>query len=67
MDVRSDTVDLMSYIKWCDALKSGCDVVYTVVVMTQIMAVMSHVKCIHCPHTGCGFIYRGCDVISTVV
>ena len=27
MDVRSDTVDLMSYIKWCDVLKNGCDVI----------------------------------------
>ena len=27
MDVRSDTVDLMSYIKWGDVLKSGCDVI----------------------------------------
>ena len=27
MDVRSDTVDLMSYIKWCDVLKSGYDVI----------------------------------------
>ena len=23
----SDIVDLMSYIKWCDVLKSGCDVI----------------------------------------
>ena len=27
VDVRSDTVDLISYIKWCDVLKSGCDVI----------------------------------------
>ena len=27
MDVRSDTVDLMSYVKWCDVLKSGCDAI----------------------------------------
>ena len=27
MEARSDTVDLMSYIKWCDVLKSGCDVI----------------------------------------
>ena len=27
MDVRRDTVDLMSYIKWCDVLKSGYDVI----------------------------------------
>ena len=25
MDVRSDTVDLMSYVKCCDVLKIGCD------------------------------------------
>ena len=27
MDAISDTVDLMSYIKWCDVLKNGCDVI----------------------------------------
>ena len=27
MDVRADTEDLISYIKWCDVLKSGCDVI----------------------------------------
>ena len=27
VDVRSDTEDLMSYIKWCDVLKSGYDVI----------------------------------------
>ena len=27
VDVRTDTVDLMSYIKWCDVLKSGYDVI----------------------------------------
>ena len=27
MDVRSVTVDLISYIKGCDVLKSGCDVI----------------------------------------
>ena len=27
VDVRSDTVDLISYIKRCDVLKSGCDVI----------------------------------------
>ena len=27
MDVRSDTVGLISYIKLCDVLKSGCDVI----------------------------------------
>ena len=28
LDMSSDTVDLMSYKKWCDALKSGSDVIY---------------------------------------
>ena len=27
MDVRSDTVDMISYIKCGDVLKSGCDVI----------------------------------------
>ena len=27
VDVRTDTVDLMSFIKWCDVLKSGYDVI----------------------------------------
>ena len=27
VDVRSDTVDLKSYIKWCDVLKSRYDVI----------------------------------------
>ena len=39
----------------------------TVGVMTEIVPVMSHVKCIYCHPTGSGFIYRGCDVISRVV
>ena len=46
--------------------KEWCDVCYTVVVMTKIVTVMSHVKCICCPHTGCGFMYRVCVVIGTV-
>ena len=50
---------------WCHK-KSRCAVIYTVCVMTQIVTVMSHVKCICCPHTGCGFIYSGCDIISSV-
>ena len=42
MDVRSDTVDLMSYIMYCDVLKGGCDVIQSggdisgQVVMTKI-------------------------------
>ena len=27
MDVRSGTVDLISYINWCNVLKSGWDVI----------------------------------------
>ena len=27
MDVMSDTLDLIYYIKWCDFLKSGSDVI----------------------------------------
>ena len=45
--------------------KSGCDNVYTVGVRTQIVAVMSNVYV--ALQTGCAFIYRGCDVISTVI
>ena len=67
MEVRSDSVDLMSYIKWCDVLNCGCDVTCSAYGVIHIVAMMSHVKCICCPHTGCGFIYRRCDVISTVV
>ena len=51
----------------CGHKMSGCDVAYTVGMMNQIVAVMYQVKCICCPHTGCGFIYRVCDVIGTVV
>ena len=73
--LRSKTEDVMSCIMqtmphiWqvlCHK-KIGCDVVYIVGVMTQIVAVISHVKCICCPHSGCAFIYKGCDVIITVV
>ena len=75
VDLKSKSVDVMSCIMqtmpyiwrvWCHK-KSGCDDVYTVGVMTEIVAVMSHARCLCCSHTGCGFIYRGCDVISRVV
>ena len=61
-------VDVMSQIHWESGhTYSGCDIINRVGVMTEIVAVMSHVKCIGFPHAGCGFIYRGCDVICTVV
>ena len=41
--MRSVIVDLMSYIKWCDVLKSGCDVMSTVYDVIYIVAVMSYV------------------------
>ena len=67
-DVMSCIMQMMPHIwrVWWHK-KSGCDVDYAVCVMTQIVAVMSHVKCVCCPHTGCGFIYGGCDVLNTVV
>ena len=34
--VRTDTVDLISYIKWCDVLKSGYDVIERSVVMNFV-------------------------------
>ena len=43
MDVRSDTVDLMSYIKWCDVIRSGCDVVCSAYDFIHIVAVMSYI------------------------
>ena len=48
---------------WCH-IKNACDIVYTVGLRTQIVAVMSHVYV--ALHTGCAFIYSGFDVISTV-
>ena len=41
MDVRTDTVDLMSFIKWCDVLKSGCDVIEKRSDVMNAMYVMS--------------------------
>ena len=50
---------------WCHT-KNACDIVYMVGVRTQIVA-----WCLMCSvyvalYTGCAFIYRGCDVVSTV-
>ena len=44
MDVRSDTVDLISYIKGCDVLKSGCDDKNTVGAMSDTGGVISCLK-----------------------
>ena len=41
MDVKSDAVDLMSYIKWCYVLKSGCDVIERRSDVMNAMYVMS--------------------------
>ena len=41
MDGRSDTVDLMSYIKWCDVVKSGNNVIERRSDVINAMYVMS--------------------------
>ena len=41
MDLRLDTVDLMSHIKWRDVLKSGCDVIKRRSDVMNAMYVMS--------------------------
>ena len=41
MELRSDRVDLMSYIKWCDVLNCGCDVTCSAYDVIHIVAVMS--------------------------
>ena len=53
MDVRSDTVDLMSYVKCCDVLKIGCEVLYSAYDVTQKLGVMS--------------LKSGCDISGEVV
>ena len=47
VDVSSAIVDLMSYIKWCDVLKSRCDVICSAYDVIHIVAVMSsiHLVC----------------------
>ena len=42
MEVMSDRVDLMSYIKWCDVLNCGCDDTCSVYDAIHIVAVMSY-------------------------
>ena len=41
VDVRTDTVDLISYIKWCDVLKSGYDVIERRSVVMNFVNVMT--------------------------
>ena len=41
-EVRSDRVDLMSYIKWCDVLNCGCDATCSAYDI-PIVAVMSYI------------------------
>ena len=43
MEERSDIVDVMSEIKWCDVLKGGCDVICSAYDVVHIVAVMSYV------------------------
>ena len=43
MGFKSDIVDLMSYIKWCGVLKSGCDVICSAYNVIHIVAVMSYI------------------------
>ena len=43
MDVMLDIVDLMSQIKWCDAIKSGCDVIFSVYGFIHIEALMTYI------------------------
>ena len=41
--MTSDIVDLMSYINWCDVIKSGCDVICSAYDVIQIVAAMSYI------------------------
>ena len=41
--MTSDIVDLMSYIKWCDVIKSGCDVICSAYDVIHIVAAMSYI------------------------
>ena len=43
MDVMLDIVDLMSKIKWCDVIKSGCDVICSAYGVIHIEAVMTYI------------------------
>ena len=53
MHMRSVIVDLMLYIKWCDVLKSGCDVMCSAYDVTEKVGVMS--------------FETGCDISGEVV
>ena len=44
VEVRSDRVDLMSYIKWCGVLNCGCDVTCSAYNVINIVAVMSYIQ-----------------------
>ena len=44
MDVRSDTADLISYIKWCDVVKNGCDVIQSVCDIVNRVRVMTQIS-----------------------
>ena len=46
MEVRSDRVDMMTYIKWCDVLNGGCDVTYSAFDVTHLVAVISFIHCL---------------------
>ena len=43
MEVRSDRVDMKSYIEWCDVLNCGCDVTCSVYDVINIVPVMSYI------------------------
>ena len=43
MDMMLDIVDLMSEIKWCDVIKSGCDVICSAYGVIHIVAVISSI------------------------
>ena len=43
MDVMLDIVDFTSLIKWCDVIKSGCDVICSAYGVIHIEAVMTYI------------------------
>ena len=43
VDVMLDIVDLTSSIKWCDVIKSGCDVICSAYGVIDIDAVMTYI------------------------
>ena len=38
------TLHVMSYIMWCDLIKYGCDVLYGVHDVVQIVGVMTYIE-----------------------